>query len=192
MSHMTCSMVFLGGGHVLAGAINGKVCFAALVKEIKEESSTPAPLFLDFTDIQIATASFLRESVFALKNYLRAINSNHYPVIANVNQETRDEILTIANAKGDAFLECDLVKDHYHNVDLIGHLDPKQQLTFNLVNDLKRTDAAELMECCGDAENLKSATAWNNRLSSLVSRGIIREFTKGRAKYYKPILEVVE
>ena len=35
------------------------------------------------------------------------------------------------------------------------------------------------------------ATAWNNRLASLAAKGLIVEESRGRAKYYRPVLEML-
>lgn len=176
---------------VLAGSVNGRALFANLVKGIEADPPAPSPLFLDFRNATLATASYLRESVFALKSYLRHADSRYYPVVANANDLVLEELFTVANARNDVILACDL-DDHdaASNIHLIGQLDPKQQLTFDLVQELKDTDANRLMERYGEAEQTKSVTAWNNRLASLASKGIIREFTRGRAKSYRPVLEV--
>lgn len=84
---------------------------------------------------------------------------------------------------------CELTdNDVTTNVELVGNLDPKQKMTFELVLKFDKVDANSLMEKFGEAEKTKSTTAWNNRLASLASRGIIREYTKGRSKYYRPLL----
>ncbi len=187
---MIQSLAIINGGEpILAGAANGRAAFASLVQAISGEPEEPSPLFVDFGEVDVATASFLRESLFALKGHLRHVGSKYYPVAANPNESVYDEILTIANARNDAIISCQLSKAGVvTNVDLIGHLDPKQQLTFDLVSELKNADANLLMEKFGD-EAVKS-TAWNNRLAGLAARGLIREYAKGRAKYYRPVLEV--
>jgi hypothetical protein len=81
-----------GAGPVLAGAPNGKAAFASLVRELSHEPADPTPLFLDFQHVDVATASYLRESIFALKNYLRTISSKIYPVAANANEDVEDEL----------------------------------------------------------------------------------------------------
>lgn len=178
---------------VLAGAINGKVAFAAFVRAIEKEPQEPSPCFFDFKDVDVATASFLRESVFAFKAYLRQVGSKFYPVAANANDKVYDELLMVAHSRGDAILGCILSdKDEVSDPHIIGQLDPKQQLTFELVNKLKRADANGLMECASDSDPAIGTTAWNNRLAGLVARGLIFEFSRGRAKYYQPILEVSE
>ena len=76
---------------------------------------------------------------------------------------------------------------------LIGDLDPKQQLTFDLVRERGETDAVELMREHGAKEQEPvGSTAWNNRLSSLVALGlVIEEISSGRTKRYRPLLHGV-
>tara|TARA_R110002074_G_scaffold158732_1_gene315962 strand:- start:2473 stop:3033 length:561 start_codon:yes stop_codon:yes gene_type:complete len=186
-------MVHPGIEPVLSGAINGKTAFATMVKTIDLEPSEPTALYLDFLEVGVATASYLRESVFALKAYLRNVGSNFYPVAANANESVYDELLTIANARNDAIISCSLsVQGAVSDISLIGQLDPKQQMTFALVNELGKADAGSLMQQYGEEEQVTSTTAWNNRLAGLAARGLILEFTRGRSKYYRPVLEVSE
>lgn len=72
---------------------------------------------------------------------------------------------------------------------LIGQLDPKQRRTFELVQQRRETDAGELMRDFSDTERLKSPTAWNNRLASLASLGLVAEVSQGRSKRYKLVFE---
>lgn len=189
MRYVRIPLVQISDSVVLAGAVNGKVAFSDMIKSVPDATVTPQPLFLDFGGIDVATASYLRESVFALKSYLRTKNSSYYPVVANANEDIWDELSVIAHAKNDVIITCDLADDGTTTaVELVGNLDPKQQMTFDLVLKYDEVDANSLMVQFGEAEKTKSTTAWNNRLASLASRGIIREFTKGRSKYYRPLL----
>jgi hypothetical protein len=187
---MRYNFAFECHGPILAGANNGKSAFASLIKYTAVELQAPTPLFLDFKDVEVATASFLRESVFSFKFYLRSVGSNFYPVAANPNEAVLDDLLMVANSRNDAIVTCVLGgQDEVSHVDLIGQLDPKQQQTFDIVGKLKTADANSLMAKYGAAEQTKGTTAWNNRLASLASKGIILEFSRGRAKYYQPLLE---
>lgn len=186
---MRISFMQISDNAVLAGAVNGKIAFAEMIKSIPETATGPQPLFLDFGSIDVATASYLRESVFTLKAYLRSKGSPYYPVIANANADVWDELSVIANAKNDVIVTCDLTDDDIATrVELIGDLDPKQKMTFELVLKFNEVDANLLMEKFGVAEKTTSTTAWNNRLAGLASRGIIREYTRGRSKFYRPLL----
>ncbi|MEZ2130771.1 MULTISPECIES: hypothetical protein [unclassified Sinorhizobium] len=189
---MIIDMVFVGGSDVLSGSVNGKRAFADLVKLLHEEPEEPSAVYLDFCAVTVATASFLRDSVFAFKNYLRASGSKHYSVVCNINASVYDELALLATARNDVIVNCLCGKDgEIGQGSLIGELDPKQQMTFDLVQRLKQADANTLMTSFGESEGTKTTNAWNNRLSNLAQRGVIREFSKGRAKYYRPLLEKV-
>jgi hypothetical protein len=58
-------------------------------------------------------------------------------------------------------------------------------MTFEIVYQHGETDAGELMRKNDDG--LKHTTAWNNRLSSLASMGLIMEVSRGRSKRYRPL-----
>lgn len=181
-------MLSPGEEPILSGALNGKAAFARMIQRITGQPETATALFLDFYDVQVATASYIRESVFSLKDYLRATNSNYYAVASNVNDSVHDELLMVANAKNDAIISCSLSEaNQVSDISVVGKLDSKQKITFELVCNLNETDANTLKEQYGGTEK---TTAWNNRLAGLAARGLIREFSKGRAKYYRPVVEV--
>jgi len=176
----------LGGASVLCGAPRGQDMFAKLIRELHPEPVSPEPIFLDFSDVAVVTASYLRESVFAFRDFVRGRRSMLYPVVANANDAIRDELLILAQSRGDAIMSCTLSHEgHVSDAVLIGNLDPKQRLAFELVNTRGETDAGELMRDFG--EGLKHATGWNNRLAALAALGVVIEVSHGRAKRYRPL-----
>lgn len=182
----------LSGTPNLGGAIPGRHMLGLLLGEVVEHPPEPQPLFLDFRGIELATASYLRESVFEIKSIMRQRRSTLYPVIANANEFVRDEIREIAISMNDVIVVCLRTADgDVSDVGIIGQLDPKQKMTFDAVKKLGAADATTLMEKYGDQEQTKRTTAWNNRLSSLASRGLLREFQNGRAKSYQPLFDEV-
>ena len=93
----------------------------------------------------------------------------------------------LAASSGDAIMACLLSSDgKVSDPALIGSLDPKQQLAFDLVNRQGETDATELMRDFG--EEGQRANVWNNRLASLAALGVIIEVSQGRSKRYRPVL----
>lgn len=187
---MKIDMKDVGQGQVLAGAANGQTALRRLLEMVPVEPETPQPLFLDFQEIEVATASYLRESVVAFRNVIRGRDSEYYPVIANPNNSIRDELLELARARGDVFMTCDLTIDaRIDRAVLVGELEAKQRLTFDLVQQRGETDAGELMREYGEREKTRHATAWNNRLSTLSSLGLIIEIRHGRLKRYRPLFE---
>ena len=134
-------MIEVGGGEVLAGAMGGRRDLGRLLERTAAEPAAPGPLFLDFTGIVAATASYLRESVVAFRSMIRSRNSIYYPVIANANEAVRDELLELSR-RGDVFLTCELSADgSVHAAALLGELEGKQQLKLRLVQDHGETDA---------------------------------------------------
>lgn len=189
---MIMNLKKMAGADILAGAVNGKRLFVSMITEASPEPDEPTPLFLDFTDVEVATASFLRESAVALKTYMRTASSKFYPVLANVSDEIGEEVAVLMEARNDAIMVCELdAQGSVTGIRMIGHLDPKQEMTFRLVEKLSKADAVSLMQKYGEAEKTKSATAWNNRLNGLVQRGLVREFSRGRSKFYRPLLEEI-
>ena len=178
------------GAPVLAGALNGTATLNQLLMATANEPDGPTLVFLDFKGVDIATASFLRESVLVFRDIIRGRRSHYYPVIANTNEDVRDELIEILSARGDVFMTCGLDENGaITNPALLGELDPKQRVTFDLVHEHGETDAGALMRDYGKSEGLKHTTAWNNRLTSLAALGLIVEQSQGRAKRYRPLFE---
>jgi len=149
------------------------------------EPETPEPLLLDFARVEVATASYLRESVLEFRNFIRGRKSNFYPVVANAAPDIIDEISELMQNRGDVVMTCTTSEDgrvlQYQH---LGKLDPMQKLTFDLVNSEGETTASKLMEI--EKGGIK-ATAWNNRLAALSNLGLICEQSRGRAKTYRPV-----
>jgi len=185
---MRIHMMELVGGAVLAGAVSGRKALAKLIELTDQEPLVPEPVFLDFAGVDVATASFLRETVLAYRDTVRRRRSNFYPVIANANALVEEELKVLVTSDGNVLMLCALDENnHPHEPRLLGKLDPKQRLTFDLVQRRHETDAAELMREYGENEGVKQ-TAWNNRLSALANRGLVVELSEGRAKRYRPLL----
>jgi len=175
----------LAGTTILSGAPSGRQLYAKLVEAMPAETEAPEPLFLNFDRIQVATASYLRESVLAFRTFVRGRKSNFYPAVANANSDVLDELVELVHPRGDVLMACIVGEDGtVLRCRHIGKLDPMQQLTFDLVNRVGETTANKLMSI----ENSQvKATAWNNRLASLSSLGLICEQSHGRTKSYKPM-----
>lgn len=172
---------------VLAGSTEGRRVFLSILKEYKTPPPVPSILIIDFKGVNLATASFLRECVFSLKDLMRVDNSNWYPVLANVCSKIEDELSILTRAKRDAVILCNCNEDNViSDKRLFGDLDPMYKRTFDLVARAGEADAARLAKAHGDKEGLPNSTAWNNRLKALARRGVLIEITKGRAKTYRP------
>jgi hypothetical protein len=161
--------------------------FSRLIEAARPEPAFPSPLFLDFKDVEAATASFLREAVLAFRDFVRGQRSKWYPVVANANQSICEDILEVLRDRGGAIMTCALEGNVASSWSLLGNLEPKQRLTYELVCEKGETDAAELMRDQRDTERLQHTTGWNNRLASLVLQGLIIELSDGRSKRFRPL-----
>ena len=187
---MRIDMAEMAKTTVLAGALNGRAALTHLLGFVASEPASPEWVLLDFSKIDVAAGSYLRESIVALRDVIRSRDSLYYPVVANPNQDVRDELLELARARGDVFMTCALASDGtVSQPALVGELEAKQLLTFTLVQQHGPTDAGELMREYGKDENVRHATAWNNRLSALSRLGLIVEMRQGRLKRYRPLFE---
>src|SRR6185437_8550849 len=118
----------LAGTTVLSGASRGADMLARLVRLVNPEPTNPQAMFLDFSNIDVATASYLRESVFAFRDFVRGKRSMLYPVIANANDDVREEFLALTASGAGSIMSCTLSPEgKVSEPALIGTLDPKQQ-----------------------------------------------------------------
>jgi hypothetical protein len=175
--------------NILAGSPRGRTLLAQLIKLVNQEKA-PEPLFLDFASIEVATGSFLRTFVLGFRDYCVSAELNVIPVVANLNEEMLEEMNLILDLKSDAILSCSISnKNQISNAKVLGKLEEKQLITLDTVLREKEVNAVDLEKKYWEQEKIK-ATGWNNRLTSLVTKGILMEIKRGRQKFYRPVLEV--
>ena len=183
-----CLLDLMDGNNTLSGAVAGRRLLSALIADTPS-AAAPTPSFLDFSGVEVATASFLRESVIAFRDYARQSLPSIYPAVANLNPVVAEELDFYVRSRGDALWGCDL--DSQGKViaaRLIGDLDPTQRATFNAVLESGTISAPELALRFADARI--GPTAWNNRLSVLASKGLLVEQRLGKSKSFSSLLEI--
>jgi hypothetical protein len=186
---MKIPMAELADSNVLAKAAAGRTGLRKLLEVIEAEQGAPAPVFLDFAGVDAATSSYLRECVLGFRDATRMRQSNFYPVISNADEGIEEELNYLLGGRSEAMLACDLSrKNKVTRLHLLGELDPKHRHTFDLVMRLGEADARSLMRDYGEDETV-TRTAWNNRLATLSSMGLVIEVSHGRAKRYTPVLQ---
>lgn len=173
--------------NVLAGSASGRKLLAALIAATPS-ADVPEAVFLDFAGVQVATSSFLRESVIGFRDFARSSLQNIYPVVANAEPAVIEELEFFARHRGDVLWCCLLDKDQVvSNARIIGELDPIQRATFDTVAHLGAATAPELAaQSEGDGIG---PTAWNNRLAALAAKGLLVERRGGKTKSFSPLLE---
>ena len=183
---MHMPMLLYAQDGVLAGSLDGKKAFEDLLQKTLIPAK-PEVCFLDFLGINVATTSFLRDSVVAYRNHTRSIWPSIYPVCSNLTGRVREEFETFLVAWGDAFVTCTLnTENQISNVKLIGKVEGKPGVALRGVLELGEVDAPGLRK---HIEEEVTPSAWNNRLGVLVTKGILIEIGSGRNKRYRPVLE---
>lgn len=174
---------------ILAGRLSGKRAFVRALDQLAPMTAR-AIVALDFTGAEIVTSSFLAELAVPLRDHLRLGDHPAYVVAANLSEAVREEFEDFLRRSGDAMLVCTLDEQGtISGVQLVGHLDQKLQETFDLIVEKGAASAAEL-HAEHNAEPSIGATAWNNRLTLLAGKSLLVETAQGRAKKYRPVLEV--
>lgn len=178
----------MDGRTVLSGGIAGRKLLTALITATPP-SDGPVAAFLDFARIEVATSSFLRESVVGFRDYARSSLTNIYPVAANLEASVLEELEFFLRAYNDVFWICRLNADEsVSGARLLGDLDPAQRTTFEAVHALGAVTAPAL---ASRFQHLGiGPTAWNNRLSALSAKGLLIERKVGKTKSFTPLLEI--
>ena len=171
----------------LAGTAMGRQMLAQLIAATKPVPA-PAVALLDFSGVDIATGSFLREAVIGFRDFSRNAIGTLYPVVANANSAIEEELSVYLKDRNDAIWACSLSKDGIpQNAHILGELDLTQTNTLRLVSEhtpISAPEAAKLRP-----EEGIGTTAWNNRLASLAAKGVLMEFKQGKTKMFTPVME---
>lgn len=183
---MKLSIRDITGSSILAGAPSGRSLFAHLIDALPKDTDFPRAIFLDFDGIEVATASYLRESVLEFRDYTRGRKTPFYPVVANASPNVIDELIELVQPRADVLLSCKLDEEgKILRTQLIGVLEPMQRVTLELLSNLGEASASQLRDVGSD--DIKT-TAWNNRLAALCNLGLIAENSMGRTKLFRPLL----
>lgn len=172
---------------VLFGVPKGRALVARMLEAVLEFRG-PCVVFLDFSGIVSATASFLREGPLEFRRIVLGGAGGLYPVIANASPAILEDLELLLTARNDALLVCDFnTRRGATNVRLVGRLESKQDLTYKLVLAKGEVDAGMLASRAKSSDQV-GTTAWNNRLAALSAKGLIVESLRGRSKTFKPVL----
>ena len=177
----------MGENTVLAGVRAGRKLMGTLLECVDTDPIKPELMYLDFEGVEVATASFLRECVIEFRDVVRRRWVNCYPVVANANHFVGEELSVLVKPGRNVLISCELDSNEQpSSPQLIGELEPKQRIAFDLVGQLGEAGARDLRHAAHDIEAL-TQTAWNNRLAALSRLGLLIESNHGREKRYRPL-----
>jgi hypothetical protein len=173
---------------VLAGRLDGDTARQKLHAELAR-ADLPAIAVLDFSYVQLATASFLDEAVLKLRESLRT--KPIYMIVSNLPPAVEEELDALLYRAQDAFLAFSCTAGGaFSNGHLLGYLESKLKETYDRIKEKREASATELHSESRDSEKV-GPTAWNNRLNLLASKSLLIEIPMGRAKKYRPMEEVL-
>lgn len=173
----------------LAGSAMGRQMLVSLISETRPVNE-PTVAYLDFSCIDIATGSFLREAVLGFRDFSRKAIGALYPVVANANAAIEEELFDYLADHNDAMWACSLTKAGISSeAHILGVLDAAHSSTLQLIRENHRISAPELAKLRPN-EGI-GVSAWSNRLATLAAKGIVMEFKSGKTKLFAPVMEAV-
>ena len=174
----------LAGSPNLAGASAGKAWFQEARSCL--ESGPPGWYAIDFKGVKIATVSWLREAVVALKRFSAVLRPDIDLVAVNLSDLVREELAVALEATNNVMIVSDLIADSVvHQPTVLGRLDSALRETLNAIEQLPESDAPILAKVVPHL----GLSAANNRLASLEEKGILTSEKRGRKRVYRPVME---
>lgn len=174
------------GGSILAGAREGRAAQERLL--VQALADFLEVIELDFSGVEAATASYLREAVFGLRAALERHGVRTPLIILNANQVVEEDLALVARSLGTSIVSGSIVAQRGR---VLGVLDEAQRETLSALARLGEASASELHDQVPSDPPVQ-VTAWNNRLAALASKGVVVEIRRGREKRFRPVLKELE
>lgn len=166
----------------LAGAQAGRR-FGQELLAIGRDLVRPCVCVVDFTGTMVATGSWLREAILRV-NWTAPQQTPHlYLGLAGCSDDLEEELQLLLESTGNLLTLVDLDQRKPVRARVLGNLTGVLRDAFGTLCRLGRVSASDLVI---DGSGL-SASAWNNRLSSLHERRILATERPGLARYYEPL-----
>lgn len=141
-------------------------------------------LVLDFAGVGAASASFLRESILAFRDWARAYEPDLYPVLANLSDGVREEFDILLRDRGEAMPGCRLGPgSELLDAEVLGALEPGLNETLTMIRERGPVTLQDLWRT-GDAK----PTAVSNRVASLIRQGFVVATQETKRRAYSFVL----
>ncbi len=174
----------LAGSRNLAGASAGKAWFQEARSRL--ESGPPGWHAIDFKGVEIATVSWLREAVVALKRFAAVLRPDIYLVAVNLSALVSEELAVALDATNNVMIASDrFAESVVCESTVLGRLDPALRETLDVIQELPESNAPVLAKLLPHV----GLSAANNRLASLEEKGILMSEKRGRKRIYRPVME---
>jgi DNA-binding transcriptional ArsR family regulator len=168
----------------LAGAADGAAWFLAARQQF--DGAAAGMHLIDFQGVRLATVSWLREAVLALRKYASVMRPDILLVVANLAPLVREEFEVALEATGNLFIDLGRsTGSGFDGAVLMGTLDPALRETLTAVDGKAEFDASLVCRLLGSL----APSAANNRLAALELKGILTSSRRGRTRVYRPLVE---
>lgn len=169
----------------LTGVQRARQLLSKLIAWTAQESPK-GTLILDFSEVGDASASFLRESILAFRDYARSYQSELFPVLANISDAVREEFDTLLKDRGEAMPGCrfDATTGAVSNAEVLGVLEPGLRQTLDMIRERGQLALADLRETSDETK----ATTWSNRIASLIRQGFVVPIPEPNKRVYRFVL----
>jgi hypothetical protein len=168
----------VGGRDVLAGRLSGEAARRPFEEAVGVEQKE-ALIVLDFRDVALATPSYFLGAFEWLWTSGKARERDLFPVLANMNRETRDEIEIALKAKG--FRALFGTYGPWGLTEVVPfNLDSEAAETYEQVDKLGEATATDLFRMNPKIQ----PTGWSNRLALLYEHRLLRRRKQGRQLIY--------
>lgn len=153
----------------LTGVTRARQLLARLI-EWTASSSPKGVLILDFDGVADASASFLRESILAFRDYARSYQPELFPVLANIAPSIFEEFDLLLRERREAMLACRTDgAGRPGEPAVLGVLDRALADTLDQIRARGSLTLSDLRQAAPDI----NPTTWSNRLANLLRQGFI-------------------
>jgi hypothetical protein len=167
----------------LTGVARARQLLARLIARTADQQPKGI-LFLDFDGVGDASASFLRESILAFRDWARAYEPELYPVLANISEGVREEFVTLLRDRREAMPGCRLGPDGaLIEAEVLGVLEPGLSETLSHIRERGPVTLQDLWRT-GDTK----PTAVSNRVASLIRQGFVVTTPEPKRRAYSFVL----
>lgn len=167
---------------VITGVAGGQLALSRLADDLAKHEPT-FPVVLDFRGVEVLGGSALRHLLQGIRKHPHCDRAA--VVLVNLSEANLEEADLVAEATGLPFISARYSPDGLSEAVLRGPLDPKVARTLQLVIQAGEADAQTVSQLSNEPGVV---TAWNNRLVTLHSMGLLRERKAGKRKFYSPVI----
>jgi len=172
------------GQDILAGKSHGLRDYPKLLSAI-EGTGAGDIVVLDWSDIELATASYFGATFVPLLRLAIEGQLDRYFVLTGLNQTSLDELKLVLENQGLVTLIGDWKEDGVHNAGALGRLDPPYAETLQAVQRVEAASATELFK--KHTRTRIGKTGWINRLSNLHRLRLVRKQRVGREYVFQAL-----